>query len=158
MKSNWLLRFLQRYGCEHDWKWVHNIYGDQINYHGGKRSLWECQKCGKREYKYELYPEGTLFTQMLDKNYKTYYQNIYDNWCKEHEETLKKIKNQLIDASIKGECWFDVVLICDDNKNDRNYYIRYFENLGLKVTTKDKPYDRDKVQIEPFEFHLRWNQ
>jgi hypothetical protein len=30
----------------HDWKWVRNLYGDQINRFGG-RSIWRCRKCGK---------------------------------------------------------------------------------------------------------------
>lgn len=40
---NWLRRIF----CRHDWCHYANLYGDQINSWGGKRSLWECSHCGK---------------------------------------------------------------------------------------------------------------
>lgn len=33
--------------CKHDYSFLYNLYGDQINYHGGNRSVWQCKKCGK---------------------------------------------------------------------------------------------------------------
>jgi hypothetical protein len=33
--------------CHHEYVWVRNIYGDEINAVGGRRSLWRCKKCGK---------------------------------------------------------------------------------------------------------------
>ena len=41
--------------CDHDWEFVRNIYGDQINYCNGKRSKWKCKKCGKIEFRDDLY-------------------------------------------------------------------------------------------------------
>jgi len=32
--------------CRHLFRWVRNIYGDEINATGG-RSWWQCRKCGK---------------------------------------------------------------------------------------------------------------
>ena len=43
--------------CEHDWKFVRNIYGDEINHCGGYRSLWECRKCGRLQWREQLYKE-----------------------------------------------------------------------------------------------------
>ena len=40
---NWL-RWLF---CRHEWRHYANLYGDQINSWGGRRSLWECSRCGK---------------------------------------------------------------------------------------------------------------
>ena len=39
--------------CKHTYKFIRNIYGDEIIRAGYKRSLWECSKCGKIEYKNE---------------------------------------------------------------------------------------------------------
>ena len=40
---NWLRRLF----CAHRYEWMRNIYGDEINLSGGKRSLWRCAECGK---------------------------------------------------------------------------------------------------------------
>lgn len=38
---------LKRLFCDHKYVWVRNIYGDEINAAGGRRSWWRCEKCGK---------------------------------------------------------------------------------------------------------------
>ena len=40
--------------CEHEYEFVRNIYGDEINLCGGYRSIWKCKKCGKIEYRKNL--------------------------------------------------------------------------------------------------------
>ena len=50
---NWIKRLFKK--CDHNWEFITNIYGDQINYCGGKRSIWKCKKCGKIEYRDHLY-------------------------------------------------------------------------------------------------------
>jgi hypothetical protein len=42
-----MVMFLRRLFCAHRFEFVRNIYGDQINSWGGKRSLWQCAHCGK---------------------------------------------------------------------------------------------------------------
>jgi len=32
--------------CRHDWIFMRNIYGDEINKCEGHRSMWCCRKCG----------------------------------------------------------------------------------------------------------------
>ena len=44
--------FLKRKKCEHDYEFVRNIYGDEINWCGGYRSEWRCKKCG---YEWEAF-------------------------------------------------------------------------------------------------------
>lgn len=34
---------------------VRNVYGDEINHLGGKRSVWRCQDCGSIVYRGELH-------------------------------------------------------------------------------------------------------
>jgi len=36
--------------CKHDYQFVRNIFGDEIHWHGWKRSVWRCSKCGKVRY------------------------------------------------------------------------------------------------------------
>lgn len=41
----------KRLFCKHEFEWKRNIYGDQINYAGGKRSLWQCSKCEAGQFR-----------------------------------------------------------------------------------------------------------
>ena len=41
--------------CKHEYKFVRNIYGDEIIASGWKRSMWRCEKCGKFKGKEELH-------------------------------------------------------------------------------------------------------
>ena len=45
------MRFLKRLFCKHDLSFVRNIYGDEIRNYDWKRSIWKCNKCGKRVLK-----------------------------------------------------------------------------------------------------------
>lgn len=42
----------------HSYKWVINFYGDAIIAHNGKRSRWECVKCGWPQFRDELYDKS----------------------------------------------------------------------------------------------------
>ena len=39
--------FFKRLFCRHEYEFVRNIYGDEINHVGGYRSWWRCKKCGR---------------------------------------------------------------------------------------------------------------
>lgn len=41
--------------CKHRWKFERKIHGDEINYRGGNRSEYWCEKCGLYEYRPELH-------------------------------------------------------------------------------------------------------
>ena len=53
--------------CEHQYEWVRNIHGDEINMAGGKRSWRGCHKCGKSQLKevseYIDWQENTLYVR-----------------------------------------------------------------------------------------------
>lgn len=34
----------------HEWQFVRNIYGDEINWCGGARSIYRCFGCGKEKW------------------------------------------------------------------------------------------------------------
>ena len=41
--------------------WVRNIYGDEINLRDGKRSVWQCRRCGACPiYRAELVENGLV--------------------------------------------------------------------------------------------------
>lgn len=50
------MRFLKRLFCRHDLEFVRNIYGDEINEWGWKRSIWRCKHCSKLIGRNELVP------------------------------------------------------------------------------------------------------
>ena len=48
---------IKRLFCEHEWEFDRNIYGDEINAAGGRRSWWRCPKCGAYRLDAHLYLE-----------------------------------------------------------------------------------------------------
>lgn len=41
------MNIIKRLFCTHDYVFVYNLYGDEINHAGSKRNWWRCRKCGK---------------------------------------------------------------------------------------------------------------
>lgn len=50
-----ILGMIKRLACKHEWEFVRNIYGDEINLYGGRRSVWRCGRCGKAKLSKSLY-------------------------------------------------------------------------------------------------------
>lgn len=50
-----ILKFLRSLFCAHEFKFVRNIYGDEIISWGYKRSIWCCSKCGKLDGRDDLH-------------------------------------------------------------------------------------------------------
>ena len=151
---NWFKRLFKK--CDHNWEFVANIYGDQINYCGGKRSIWRCKKCGNFQYRDELNPIGSLFCQMLNRKYDKYYEDKFKAWQEENKSSIEDIKNQMIKAAEQGKCWIDIVLFLDENKSDRYYWEKTFEELGIKFDREDLP--KENYQIYKLAYHLRWKK
>ena len=57
-------------------------------------------------------------------------------------------------ASI-GMCWFDIILFCDYEKDDKQYYEKWFKENELKVADITEECKED-VQIKPYKFHITW--
>lgn len=51
------MKFIKRLFCKHEYEFVRNIYGDEINMVNGRRSWWRCKKCGKWTPFEHLQPE-----------------------------------------------------------------------------------------------------
>lgn len=53
--TNSIKMFFKRFTCKHtNQTFIRNIYGDEINWTGGKRSIWKCDDCGKVIFSDEL--------------------------------------------------------------------------------------------------------
>jgi len=137
--------------CNHEYKFISNIYGDQINYYNGKRSIWKCKKCGKIEYRDELYHYNLC--DELDKLCEKHYKNLYKKWCEEHSETLNKITKDCKERAYQGYYSLDIELIIDEEKNDKTYYERWFSENGLKF---DCNIDGHTFGLNKYVYHLRW--
>jgi hypothetical protein len=57
----WLTRFL----CQHDYRFIRNIWGDEIIACGYKRSIWQCSTCGKRQWRDNLVQRNVISTEAL---------------------------------------------------------------------------------------------
>ena len=148
------MKLINRLFCKHNYKFVRNIYGDEINHLNGKRSVWVCEKCGKLEYRDYLEPVGTLFAKMLNRKYDEYYKNKFNDWKKENETTINLIKNEMIQAAEQGKCLLNIKLIIDEKHNDRYYWEQLFGELGITYDRDELP-DKE-VQIYPIDYHLIW--
>lgn len=52
------MKWFRNLFCRHEWRFIRNVYGDEIIYSGYKRSIWRCYKCQKHTYKDELHKES----------------------------------------------------------------------------------------------------
>ena len=151
-----MVNFIKRLCCEHEYEFIRNIHGDEINWCGGHRSIWRCKKCGKRQYRDELNPVGSLFCQMLNRKYDKYYEDKFKVWQEENKSSIENVKNEMIKAAEQGKCWLDIVLFIDENKSDRYYWEQTFEELGIKFDRENLP--KDYIQIYKLTYHLRWKK
>lgn len=49
------MSFIRSLLCDHEYEFVRNIHGDEINHCGGFRSVWRCRKCGQIAWGRHLY-------------------------------------------------------------------------------------------------------
>jgi len=45
----------QQFFCKHDFVFMYNLYGDEINSWDGNRSLWQCKHCGRIQAREKLH-------------------------------------------------------------------------------------------------------
>ena len=147
------MNIIKQLFCKHEYEFVRNIYGDEINHRDGKRSIWKCNKCGKYQYREFLYKEPLL--SKLDKLYDEYYKNMYNNWCALRSDILNHMLNEMIDKANNGLCYADFVLFCEEKYNDKNYYEKWFDENKLKYECKLLN-DKKCEEINQYEFHVRW--
>ena len=150
-----MMKWIKRLFCEHEYEFVRNIYGDEINACGGYRSIWKCKKCSKIEYRKKLQTVSML--QRLDNLYDEYYHNKYEEWRTLRSDTLVNITNDMLETAKKGECWYTIVLICDEDANDKNYYEKWFTENNLKIDKIELFNQKEKCsKLNQYKFHIRW--
>ena len=148
-----IISWFKQIKCKHEYKFVRNIYGDEINWCGGYRSVWRCNKCGKIEYR--KYLQTSTILDKLDKLYDEYYKNKYDEWCSLKAETLNHMLNEMIELSKKGGCSADFLLYCKESTNDKNYYEKWFtqNKLRTEITLQQ---EEKCLEVNVYKFHVRW--
>ena len=149
-----MFNFIKEWRCEHDYEFVRNIYGDEINWCGGYRSEWRCKKCGKSEYR--RYLQTTTILDKLDKLYDEYYKNKYKQWCDLRADSLNNCLTELIECAKEGKCCTDIVLYCEEKYNDKQYYEKWFNENKLKVEIE--LFNQKEVcdDINSYKFNVRW--
>lgn len=63
------MKWVKRFFCAHHFEWIRNIYGDEINAVGGKRSLWRCVKCGKLHHDLFLFRSHDAIATTKESNH-----------------------------------------------------------------------------------------
>lgn len=150
-----MMKWIKSLFCEHEYEFVRNIYGDEINACEGYRSIWKCKKCGKIEYRKNLQTISLL--QRLDNLYDEYYHNKYEEWQTLKSNTLDDIANDMLETAKRGECWYTIVLICDEDTNDKNYYEKWFTENNLKIEKIELFNQKEKCsKLNQYKFHISW--
>jgi len=153
--GNLIRQLISKYGCEHEYDFVRNIYGDEINQHDGMRSEWRCIKCGHIQYREDYHTAGTLCEE-LDKLYDNFYKDKYNSWKELRSETLNNMLKMMREAAYKGECYIDIVLFCEEKYDDRYYYEKWFDENGLKHEYELHGQQEKCNEVNSYEFHVRW--
>ena len=153
--TNFIRQLISKHGCEHEYKFVRNIYGDEINTHNGMRSEWRCIKCGHVQYREDYHITGTLCEE-LDTLYDNFHKDKYNSWKELRSETLNSILKTTRDAAYKGNCHANIILYCEEKYDDKNYYEQWFNENGLKYEYELYNQEKKCKYINCYEFHIRW--
>ena len=153
------MNLIKQLFCKHEYVWERNIYGDEINWCGGHRSWWRCKKCGKsqgRDYLYYDEHQSYKLCTELDKLYDECYDKRYKEWQLLRSETLNKMQADMRNLAFNGQCWYDIILVCEEIHNDRNYYEKWLTENKLKFEKKLIDNKELATDINRIEFHIRW--
>lgn len=155
---NWFRKFLQEYCCEHEYVFIRNIYGDEINRCGGYRSQWQCMKCGKYMYSKTLYSKcNKTLKETLNYFCNEYYENKYIDWTKEHEEVLSNITNHLIDAASNGLKHIEYVFTAYTKTNDIAHFKQWLTDNKLYYSCELYHQLEEYDEINSYKFDIRWS-
>lgn len=154
---NWFKKIIQNFGCKHEYIFVRNIYGDEINQCGGYRSLWQCSKCGKYKYCKRLYSQlNKNLKETLSNFYNEYYENKHIDWAKEHEEVLYNITNQLIDAAANGLNYAEILFVAYTKTNDIIHFKQWLTDNKLDYSCELYNQSGEYDEINQYKFHIMW--
>lgn len=60
MIPKFIITIWKQWKCNHNFLYHRNIYGDEINYSGGCRTIYKCDKCDKFKYDREFKFKSTI--------------------------------------------------------------------------------------------------
>ena len=149
---NWLKKIFRK--CKHDYKFIRNIHGDEINQCGKYRSIWKCKRCGKIEYRYDL---NLPLVDILDKFNDEYVKLKYEEWKDNNKEILSKITNDMINIAQEGGISYDIVLTCNEKLSDKHYFSKWLDENKLKYEFTHLSKNLAHHEIEQYSLHIRWN-
>lgn len=158
---NWFKKFISKFVCgyiwAHEYVFVRNIYGDEINQCGGYRSLWKCSKCGKYRYSKSLYnkPSKNL-KETLSNLYNEYYENKHIDWTKEHEELLSNITNSLINAAGNGLNYAEILFVAYTKTNDIVHFKQWLTDNKLDYMCELYNQNEEYDEINQYKFNIGW--
>lgn len=152
---HWIKKLIQNIGCEHEYEFVRNIYGDEINHRNRMRSEWKCIKCDHVQYREDYHTSGTL-REELDKLYDDFYKNKYDSWKELRAETLNNMIKIMREAAYNGKCSADFILLCEEKYDDIHYYGKWFDENALIHEWKLHNQKEKYTASNAYEVHIRW--
>ena len=141
--------------CKHEYKFIRNIYGDEINAHDRMRSEWRCIKCGHIQYREDYHNTETL-NEELDKLYDNFYKDKYNSWKDLRAKTLNDMVQSMRESAHEGNCHINIILYCEEKYNDKNYYEKWFDENGLKHEYEFHNQKEKCNDVNCYEFHVRW--
>lgn len=154
---NWLRKFIQNFGCEHEYVFIRNIYGDEINRCGGYRSQWQCMKCGKYMYSKDLYSDANkTLKETLNNFCNEYYENKYIEWTKEHKEVLSNITNKLTEVASNGLKHAEIVFTAYTKTNDIVHFKQWLTDNKLYYSCELYHQLEEYDEINSYKFDIRW--
>lgn len=163
---NWFKKIIQNFGCNHEYEFVRNIYGDEINQCGGYRSLWQCSKCGKYKYCKRLYDPidanapvgltGANLKNVLSDLYDEYYEDKHENWCKDNDEFLYHITNQLIETASRGCGYDEVIMICKESTKDKYHFEKWLSKNNLEYSVSLHNQNYEHKDRNAYKFEITW--
>lgn len=147
------MSIIKRLFCNHEYEFVRNIHGDEINWCGGKRSIWKCKKCGKLQYRYEL---ELPLQEKLYRNCCKYQEDKYNKWKELRKETLDDMTKLMLEKSTKGLYSIDYILLCEEKYNDLDYYKEWLEDNKLDFTYELYHQKEFCEEVNQYRFIIKW--
>ena len=139
--------------CDHTFlTFVRNIYGDEINQHNGKRSIWKCKSCGKLIYKDKLY-YGEGLSKFLNELSEQYYINLQNKWELDHKQMFDDITEQMYKAASNGKWSIDYVI--SFNEDDWYRFEKYWTKQNIRIV--DIEVSNCNVEIKLYKFRFVWS-
>ena len=147
-----MIKFIKQLLCNHEYEFVRNIYGDEINHLGGKRSEYRCKKCGKITYKY------TYKNSLYDDLHKIIIQRKetkYNNWLIENQVNLNNVEKWLKKTAETGETSYELIWVCDKKKNDKEFLHKWLKDNNLHCKTELYKGD-EYYEVNTYIFKIYW--